>query len=328
MGRKPFVAMVLAVLVAAALSLLLGRYPGPLLSSPSAILGDDLAVSLVLNLRLPRILAAVLLGMVLAAAGLVFQMLFRNPLVDSGFLGVSAGASFGASLAIVVGPAAPDGPGRRRPSSPCLGLAASLRLAQRIRYGGWVLRLVLAGIAVSARSSPPAPACSSTWPTPCGSCPTSPSGCSAGCGPSPGRTPQILPVALPCLAVIYLMRWRLNLLALREETAFSLGAAPRPRAARAPPRRGGRHRRGGLQGRADRLGGADRPAHRPAAGSARRATRPARRDAPRRAVRPPLRRRGPHPPERARSRWASSPPVRDPGLPRPADHPPAGGARA
>ena len=48
---------------------------------------------MVLNLRLPRILTAFLLGMVLSAAGAVFQMIFRNPLVDAGMLGVSPGAA-------------------------------------------------------------------------------------------------------------------------------------------------------------------------------------------------------------------------------------------
>jgi len=67
--------------------------------APLAIL--FLALSLVLNLRLPRVVAALLLGASLAAAGMVFQMLFRNPLVDSGFLGVSQGAAFGAALAIL-----------------------------------------------------------------------------------------------------------------------------------------------------------------------------------------------------------------------------------
>ena len=82
-------------------SLFLGRYPGPYWTPLRALREDPLALRLILNLRLPRILSAVVVGMTLSAAGAVFQMVFRNPLVDSGFLGVSAGASFGASLAIV-----------------------------------------------------------------------------------------------------------------------------------------------------------------------------------------------------------------------------------
>jgi len=46
------------------------------------------------------IVAAVVLGATLAAAGLTMQMVFRNPLVEPGFLGVSQGAAFGAAIGI------------------------------------------------------------------------------------------------------------------------------------------------------------------------------------------------------------------------------------
>ena len=68
---------------------------------------DSLAQRLLLNLRLPRVIAGILLGCSLAAAGTVFQMIFSNPLVEPGFLGVSQGAAFGAALSIVVFRAAP-----------------------------------------------------------------------------------------------------------------------------------------------------------------------------------------------------------------------------
>ncbi|MFN3330977.1 MAG: iron chelate uptake ABC transporter family permease subunit, partial [Caldilinea sp.] len=88
-------------LVVFALSLLLGRYPAPGLLDWSRLGEDELALRLVLNLRLPRLIAALLLGMTLSAAGMVFQLLFSNPLVEPGFLGVSQGAAFGAAMAIV-----------------------------------------------------------------------------------------------------------------------------------------------------------------------------------------------------------------------------------
>ncbi|MGC8782380.1 MAG: iron chelate uptake ABC transporter family permease subunit [Anaerolineae bacterium] len=89
------------LLAALALSLFVGRYPAPPLLAPQRLLTDELAQSLVWNLRLPRILAAVLLGMSLAGAGTVLQMILGNPLVEPGFLGVSQGAAFGAALSIV-----------------------------------------------------------------------------------------------------------------------------------------------------------------------------------------------------------------------------------
>ena len=55
----------------------------------------------VLQLRLPRAVAAAFVGASLAVSGAAFQSVFRNPLVNSGILGVSNGAGFGACLAIV-----------------------------------------------------------------------------------------------------------------------------------------------------------------------------------------------------------------------------------
>lgn len=52
------------------------------------------------NIRFPRVILGVLVGMTLAIAGAVFQALFRNPLADPYLIGVSSGASFGATLAI------------------------------------------------------------------------------------------------------------------------------------------------------------------------------------------------------------------------------------
>jgi len=63
----------------------------------------EIARRLVLDVRLPRVLAAMLIGAGLAVTGAVFQGIFTNPLVDSGLLGVTAGAGFGAALAMLLG---------------------------------------------------------------------------------------------------------------------------------------------------------------------------------------------------------------------------------
>lgn len=60
-------------------------------------------VTIVHLVRLPRIFTAMLVGAALAAAGAVMQGIFRNPLADPGVLGVSAGGSFGAVLALTTG---------------------------------------------------------------------------------------------------------------------------------------------------------------------------------------------------------------------------------
>ena len=59
--------------------------------------------TLVLRIRLPRVLAATFIGMSLASTGAAFQGIFKNPLVDSNLLGVTSGAGFGASLALLLG---------------------------------------------------------------------------------------------------------------------------------------------------------------------------------------------------------------------------------
>jgi iron complex transport system permease protein len=58
---------------------------------------------IVLQLRLPRVLLAVVVGAGLAAAGTVFQGLFRNPMADPAVIGVSSGAALGAVVVIAAG---------------------------------------------------------------------------------------------------------------------------------------------------------------------------------------------------------------------------------
>lgn len=59
--------------------------------------------SIVVNIRLPRIAAAALVGAALATAGACYQGMFRNPMVSPDILGASTGAGFGAALAILLG---------------------------------------------------------------------------------------------------------------------------------------------------------------------------------------------------------------------------------
>lgn len=58
---------------------------------------------IVLNLRLPRVILATIVGASLALAGATMQGLFRNPMASPSIIGISAGAAFGASLAIILG---------------------------------------------------------------------------------------------------------------------------------------------------------------------------------------------------------------------------------
>ncbi len=147
---RQLLSLAVALLAVLALSLLWGRYPAPSLTLPGDLWQDPLAVRLVLTLRLPRVLTACLLGMSLSASGSVLQMIFRNPLVEPGFLGMSQGAALGASAAILFLSASSVAIQGLAIAGACLGVAFSYLLARHVRYGGWVLRVVLSGIAVSA----------------------------------------------------------------------------------------------------------------------------------------------------------------------------------
>ena len=59
--------------------------------------------SVIFDIRLPRIISAILIGASLAVAGAAFQAMFVNPLVSPGILGVLSGASFGAALGMILG---------------------------------------------------------------------------------------------------------------------------------------------------------------------------------------------------------------------------------
>lgn len=92
-----------------ALAFAVGRYPvslgeiftllgAKLTGSPSALPAN--VETVILQVRGPRVLAALLVGASLAAAGTAYQGMFRNPLVSPDILGVSSGAALGAVLAI------------------------------------------------------------------------------------------------------------------------------------------------------------------------------------------------------------------------------------
>lgn len=94
------------MIICSLVSLSLGRMPVPLDGVLSSLFGNNPNVmenNVILNLRLPRILTALLIGSAMAIAGVTFQGVFRNPLVSPGMLGVSNGACIGAALAIILG---------------------------------------------------------------------------------------------------------------------------------------------------------------------------------------------------------------------------------
>ncbi|EMK00864.1 MULTISPECIES: iron ABC transporter permease [unclassified Leptospira] len=116
---------------------------------------------LVWNLRMPRLLLSMIVGACLASAGVCIQGLFRNPLVEPGFIGVSPGAALAASTWIVFSEKIltffpPELKGKEsyllQLFAFCGALAVSffLHLVSKREGGGFSLVLVLAGIAVNA----------------------------------------------------------------------------------------------------------------------------------------------------------------------------------
>lgn len=106
----------------------------------------------VTQLRLPRLLFAMVVGAGLAASGVASQGLFRNPLADPAMIGVAAGAALGASLTIVFGSrlGLPSAAGLVAAGAFVGGLTASF-LVWLIGYrSGSIATLLLAGIAINA----------------------------------------------------------------------------------------------------------------------------------------------------------------------------------
>jgi iron complex transport system permease protein len=143
-------AWIAALLVSAGLSLLAGRTA----LSPVEVYeglahgGDSLAALVVLELRLPRTVLAMIVGAALGLSGAVLQGLLRSPLAEPGLLGVSGGAALGAVIAIYFGlsTAFPL-------ATPLLGITGALAAAAltfAFGRGGGTLTLILAGAAVSS----------------------------------------------------------------------------------------------------------------------------------------------------------------------------------
>ena len=147
-----------ALMVCILASFTLGRYAVPP-KELLGILGSHLGLPIgrfwtarmeaaVWNIRLPRVLLSVLVGACLAAAGASYQGIFQNPMASPDILGASAGAGFGAALAILLG---------RTSIGITLGAffmslvtVALVFTVSRHAKGERVLGLVLAGIMVSS----------------------------------------------------------------------------------------------------------------------------------------------------------------------------------
>ena len=213
-------------------SFLMGRYPISPVDVVKTVLSPvfpQLAVSstvttIVWQIRLPRILAALLVGASLAMAGTAFQGIFKNPLVSSDLLGVSNGAGFGAALAILLSG-----------SNVVIQILAFIfgiisvsitYLISKAYKAGGILILVLSGVAISAFFNALISAIKFV-------------------ADPEDKLPEIVYWLMGSLAsvtmdeiimiiiplfigflILYLLRWQMNILAMGDEEAQSLGLNP------------------------------------------------------------------------------------------------------
>jgi iron complex transport system permease protein len=209
-----------------------GRYPvglGDLVGVLAKALGHRVDISpaietVVLQVRGPRVLAAVLVGAALALAGTAFQGLFRNPLVSPDMLGASSGAALGAVIGIYLsfGVLAIQAVAFL---GGLVAVAAVYVIGSAVRSRDPILVLVLTGVVVGslfgagvglvkylADPYNQLPAMT-FWLL--GSLSTT---------TAPDLIPLLGPIALGALVLIAL-RWRMNVMSLPEEEARALGVA-------------------------------------------------------------------------------------------------------
>ncbi|MCH1919807.1 iron ABC transporter permease [Shewanella sp. A3A] len=150
--RATTITLIGLLLASLLLAISVGKFPLSLTDLSQLLWGDATSVNhsasvVFWQIRLPRVLAALLIGAALAAAGTAYQGMFRNPLVSPDILGVSAGAGAGASLAILLG-LSMAGIQLFAFAGGLMVVALVCVIAQFTRRQDPVLSLVLIGIAV------------------------------------------------------------------------------------------------------------------------------------------------------------------------------------
>ncbi|MDT8899765.1 FecCD family ABC transporter permease [Anaeroselena agilis] len=229
-GGLALPAMALILLAVFAGSFLVGRFP----VSPETVLAivaakiaglpqtwPDSLETVIFKVRLPRILAAVLVGAALSLAGAAYQNLFRNPLMAPEMLGATWGAAFGAVLGMVF-----------RQSWLAMELTAfvfgllavACTVCINLRFGSrHAITLVLAGIVVSAFFQS-ATSALKYLADPMDTLPALTFWLMGGLSKITLQDVAwtALPVAVPA-AVLYRVRWRINVLSVGEEEAHTLG---------------------------------------------------------------------------------------------------------
>ena len=225
--------VILAALLCAVfiLSLIVGRYEIHatdalrfLLRALQRTPEESMEYSIVMNIRMPRTIMALLVGGGLSVAGCAYQGMFQNPLVSPDVLGTSAGAAFGAVLGIML-----SGMDYRAMAlSIAFGLI-SVFLAfalSRLKGGNTVLSLVLAGMIIQSLMNALI-SLAKYVADPTEKLPTITYWLMGSF--TSANYPKLKLVVFPiCIGVIVIisLRWRINILSLGDEECVSLGVNP------------------------------------------------------------------------------------------------------
>lgn len=224
--------LAIVLLCAALISLLLGRLNVPIGEAVKILLNrlpfvsvektwTDNMETAVINIRLPRVALACMVGCCLSAAGGAYQGVFKNPMASPDILGASSGAAFGAALAILLGMPSY----MVTVSAFAFGMITvftAMFIARRAR-GDNVVNLILAGIMLSSLFSA-GTSYIKLVADPNNQLPAITywlMGSLSGTRHSAVKMAAV-PMVIGCTALI-LCRWRLNLLTLGDEEARTMG---------------------------------------------------------------------------------------------------------
>lgn len=202
-------------------SLTIGETVRALLSTFTSIETNNTAYTIVVNLRLPRVILAVTLGAGLACAGAAFQGLFSNPLATPDTLGVTAGAAVGAIvgimfdknlitmqfIALIFG----------------LGTAALTMAVARIRSRTSIVMIILSGVIIAALCNAVLSIIKYTA-DPLNKLPTITYWLMGSMSAVTYKSLALgLPFVLVGILIIFMLRWRLNILTLSEDEIRASG---------------------------------------------------------------------------------------------------------
>ena len=229
MYSKVFI-MLLLLVAAFFFSMCIGRYsitPMEVVKVISSHITDSvndissIQSNVVMQVRLPRILLSMIIGAGLACSGAAYQCLFGNPLVSPDILGVSAGSGFGAALGILFSASAFVIQGQAL----LFGMLAVgiVLLISRVRKKTELFMLVLSGVIVSALFEALVSLIKYVA-DPQDKLPAIVVWLMGSLASASYQKVLIAAVTiLPCIAILFVLRWKMNLLSLEEEEARSLG---------------------------------------------------------------------------------------------------------